>query len=124
MMNVPAGVFIPAFGPPLAYNTANADGALGGNPAIGRYLQSVPALPLAEETGWKDTIKAYPGEVTRVAVRFTRQDGSAYTFDATGNTPIAVDRDGISALGPGYVWHCHIVDHEDNEMMRPYLPVP
>jgi hypothetical protein len=25
--------------------------------------------------------------------------------------------------GPGYVWHCHIVDHEDNEMMRPYTPV-
>jgi hypothetical protein len=24
------------------------------------------------------------------------------------------------SLGPGYVWHCHIVDHEDNEMMRPY----
>jgi FtsP/CotA-like multicopper oxidase with cupredoxin domain len=22
--------------------------------------------------------------------------------------------------GPGYVWHCHIIDHEDNEMMRPY----
>jgi FtsP/CotA-like multicopper oxidase with cupredoxin domain len=22
---------------------------------------------------------------------------------------------------PGYVWHCHILDHEDNEMMRPYL---
>jgi len=26
--------------------------------------------------------------------------------------------------GPGYVVHCHILDHEDNEMMRPYLPVP
>ena len=24
------------------------------------------------------------------------------------------------ANGPGYVWHCHILDHEDNEMMRPY----
>jgi len=124
MMNVPAGVFIPAFGPPLAYNTANADGALGGSPAIRRYLQGVPALPLREETGWKDTIKAYPGEVTRIAVRFTRQDGLPFTFDATGNTLIAVDRDDNLAGGPGYVWHCHIVDHEDNEMMRPYLPVP
>jgi hypothetical protein len=26
------------------------------------------------------------------------------------------------ADGPGYVWHCHIIDHEDNEMMRPYAP--
>jgi hypothetical protein len=24
------------------------------------------------------------------------------------------------AKGPGYVWHCHIIDHEDNDMMRPY----
>jgi FtsP/CotA-like multicopper oxidase with cupredoxin domain len=124
MMNVGPGVFIPAFGPPLAYNTANADGALGGNPAIKKYLQGLPKLPLSEETGWKDTIKSYPGEVTRIAVRFTRQDGQPFTFDATGNTLIAVDRDDILAGGPGYVWHCHIVDHEDNEMMRPYLPVP
>ena len=125
MMTVPAGVFIPAYGPPLAYNTPNLDGAVGGNPPITRVLQGVAALPLSEETGWKDTIKAYPGEVTRVAVRFTQQNGNAYTFDATGNTPIAFDRDNIlESAGPGYVWHCHIVDHEDNEMMRPYLPVP
>ena len=26
--------------------------------------------------------------------------------------------------GPGYVWHCHMVDHEDNEMMRPYTVSP
>ncbi len=26
-------------------------------------------------------------------------------------------------VGPGYVWHCHILDHEDDEMMRPYIPV-
>jgi FtsP/CotA-like multicopper oxidase with cupredoxin domain len=26
--------------------------------------------------------------------------------------------------GPGYVWHCHILEHEDNEMMRPYLVSP
>jgi len=43
--------------------------------------------------------------VTRIRVRFKRQDGTPYGFDPS--------------LGPGYVWHCHIVDHEDNEMMRP-----
>jgi spore coat protein A len=49
--------------------------------------------PEAWETGFKDTVIAYPGEVTRVRVRFTT---------------------------PGqFVWHCHIVEHEDNEMMRP-----
>jgi spore coat protein A len=50
--------------------------------------------PEAWETGWKDTVIAYPGEVTRVKMR----------FDTAGF----------------YVWHCHIVEHEDNEMMRPY----
>jgi spore coat protein A len=46
------------------------------------------------ETGFKDTVIAYPGEVTRVKALF--------------------DIPGL------FVWHCHIVEHEDNEMMRPY----
>jgi FtsP/CotA-like multicopper oxidase with cupredoxin domain len=50
--------------------------------------------PEATEAGWKDTVIAYPGEVTRVNA----------TFDIAGL----------------YVWHCHIVEHEDNEMMVPY----
>jgi FtsP/CotA-like multicopper oxidase with cupredoxin domain len=55
---------------------------------------SVPRPPEASEQGWKDTVIAFPGEVTRVRM----------TFDTAGQ----------------YVWHCHIVEHEDNEMMRPY----
>ncbi len=50
--------------------------------------------PEAWEMGWKDTVIAYPGEITRIKARF--------------------DQPGL------YVWHCHIVEHEDNEMMRPY----
>ncbi len=46
------------------------------------------------ETGWKDTVIAYPDEITRIKAR----------FDLKGR----------------FVWHCHIVEHEDNEMMRPY----
>ncbi len=53
--------------------------------------------PEAWETGPKDTVIAYPGEITRVKARF--------------------DLPGL------YVWHCHIVEHEDNEMMRPYRVV-
>lgn len=49
--------------------------------------------PLANELGRKDTVLSYPGEVVRVKS----------TFDLPGL----------------YVWHCHIVEHEDNEMMRP-----
>lgn len=78
-----------------------------GELAIGPYLQGKPTGPLPSEQGWKDTIIMYPGEVTIIRIRFLQQDGTAYPFDPT--------------QGPGYVWHCHIVDHEDNEMMRPYI---
>ena len=54
-----------------------------------------PRPPEATEAGWKDTVIAYPGEVTRLKA----------TFDIAGL----------------YVWHCHIVSHEDNEMMVPYV---
>ena len=50
------------------------------------------------ESGTKDTVIAYPGGITRVKARF--------------------DREGR------YVWHCHILEHEDNEMMRPYVVRP
>ena len=51
--------------------------------------------PLPWETGYKDTVIAFPGEITRIKAKFD-----------------------IAGL---YVWHCHIVEHEDNEMMRPYM---
>jgi spore coat protein A len=66
--------------------------------------------PGPEEQGWFDTIITPPEYVTVIQVRFTQQDGSDFPFDATD--------------GPGYVWHCHILDHEDNEMMRPYKVAP
>jgi len=59
---------------------------------------SVPALPESWETGFKDTVTAYPGQVTRVRAK----------FDNPGQ----------------FVWHCHIVEHEDNEMMRPFRVGP
>ncbi len=54
-----------------------------------------PEPPDPNEAGWKDTVQAHSKMVTRIIVPF----------------------DGF----PGrYVWHCHILEHEDNEMMRPY----
>jgi spore coat protein A len=107
----------PGYGPPLDYLTPNSDGAVGGNPAIGPYLLGDATPPAPEESGWKDTAKAMPGQVLRVVIRWTPSSVKAmpnrsyagrnfYRFDPT--------------KGPGYVWHCHIIDHEDNEMMRPY----
>ncbi len=59
-----------------------------------------PAVaPDANELGWKDTVRADPGVVTRIIVKFEGFVGR-------------------------YVWHCHLLEHEDNEMMRPYDIVP
>lgn len=114
----PVGAVIDGYGPPLPYNVVNTDGAIGGNPPVGAFLGGNPIQPpLPQERGWKDTILAYPGEVTRIIGRWAPQDvalnavtpgQNLFTFDPT--------------YGPGYVWHCHIIDHEDNEMMRPYIP--
>jgi spore coat protein A, manganese oxidase len=108
----PAGVFIPGFGPPLNYNSGNPV-ALGGNPNVAPFLKGKIAPPLPQEAGWKDTVIMYPGQVSRIAVRWAPTDILAGTAPANTNFPF--DPNG----GHGYVWHCHIVDHEDNEMMRP-----
>jgi FtsP/CotA-like multicopper oxidase with cupredoxin domain len=114
------GTYIPGYGPPNAYNTPNAAGALGGNPDFTPHLQGAVILPDSNEAGWKDTLKMFPGgfgAVTRLVIRWAPVDVAAngaqpgqslFSFDPT--------------TGPGYVWHCHILDHEDNEMMRPYAP--
>jgi spore coat protein A len=108
----PGGVYVAAYGPPLDYNTGNAR-ALGGNPDITKYLQGPVRPPNANEAGWKDTVQALPGQVTRFAVRYAPEDKPIH--DANLYYPFDPN-----ALNHGYVWHCHIVDHEDNEMMRPY----
>jgi spore coat protein A len=112
----PGGAYIGGYGPPLDYNTGNPR-ALGGNPDIVPFLQGPVRPPEANEAGWKDTAIMLPGQVTRIAIRYAPLDKAIdapdlyYPFDP-------------NALGHGYVWHCHIIDHEDNEMMRPYIVVP
>ncbi|KAI4313808.1 hypothetical protein L6164_026758 [Bauhinia variegata] len=60
----------------------------------------------AHEKGWKNVFKMSPGTVTKIVVRFSYiHTNASYGFDPTKE--------------PGYVYHCHILDHEDNAMMRP-----
>lgn len=79
------------------------------------YLKDEPIPPDPNESGWKDTIRANPGEVTTILIRFAPQDANP-----------CLAKPGVNLFpfnpssGPGYVWHCHILDHEDNEMMRPF----
>ena len=63
----------------------------------GKIVYTGPPAPLnANELGWKDTVRVDPMTVTRIIVRFEGYAGR-------------------------YVWHCHLLEHEDNEMMRPYI---
>jgi len=112
-MQVGPGVFIPAYGPPLDYNTGNPNG-LGGNPDVTPYLQGPVSGPLPQENGWKDTVMVLPGQVTTFLIRWAPQDIPA----GTPSTDCHLNFD-PRVNGGGYVWHCHIIDHEDNEMMRP-----
>jgi spore coat protein A, manganese oxidase len=113
------GVFMGGYGPPNSYIVANADGAFGGNPAVSPFLVAGTARPaLPNENGWKDTFIMYPGEVTTVIARWAPTDKPA--TDPVSSLYFAFNPDG----GHGYVWHCHIIDHEDNEMMRPYSVSP
>lgn len=58
------------------------------------------------EKGWKNVYKMQPGVLTKIIVKFAYiHTNASYPFDATAE--------------PGYVYHCHILDHEDNVMMRP-----
>jgi spore coat protein A len=103
--------FVGGFGPPLHYVSGNPD-KLGGNPEVGPYLTG-PAKPVgAWEAGWKDTVILNPGEVTRLMIRWAPNSLPASTPLAQRWFPFAPDD------GGGYVFHCHIIDHEDNEMMR------
>jgi len=63
-----------------------------------RYI-SPATPPEPNELGWKDTARVNPKTVTRILVPFVGYPGR-------------------------YVWHCHILEHEDNEMMRPYEVLP
>jgi spore coat protein A len=54
-----------------------------------------PVPPQPDEAGWKDTVRAEPGMVTRIIVRFEGYSGR-------------------------YAWHCHVLEHAANEMMRPF----
>jgi spore coat protein A len=142
------GAFLPAFGPPQPYNnlqgtktfaqqgggvTGNID-IIGGNPNVDAFLSGAPVAPSAYEAGWKDTVITYPGQVTRIVARWTPTDIAVADANPGFDQFVGFNSTQVNASGPGtvnaagspgslgYVWHCHIVDHEDNEMMRPYVP--
>jgi spore coat protein A, manganese oxidase len=117
-ISYPAGTIIPGYGPPSNYFTRNADGALGGNPAFTPFLTGPVLPPNPSENGWKDVAKTYPGYVNRYVIRWAPQ-ATAVNGVRPGQNQFSFD----PTVGPAYMTHCHILDHEDNEMMRPYIPI-
>jgi FtsP/CotA-like multicopper oxidase with cupredoxin domain len=80
---------------------------------------------------WKDTVRVDPWRKVSIVVRWAPQDVPAadtqpgvnrFPFDPAA--PIGVRDSFGHPGGPGYVWHCHILEHEDNDMMRPYSVQP
>lgn len=86
-------------------------------PNILTFQPSSPFQPVDPNyRGWKETVRMNPGEVTRVIMR----------FDLPSNLPFEVPgspRGGLKG-GHEYVWHCHILEHEEHDMMRPLIVMP
>ncbi len=129
--------------------TSTLCGAKGCNIAgggAGNMMQVVPDVtpmlvagtilpPNPEEAGWKDTVQAPPGQVTTVIAKWDGSWTGAKAGSCTLNFPGVEAYVANASYNPGaplcfeavtnapYVWHCHIVDHEDAEMMRSSLVV-
>jgi len=79
------------------YDTSSFDSASGGTAAPVTF-QGRGTLD-ANETGWKDTIRVNPGDMVAIAATF----------------------DGFTGR---YMYHCHLLEHEDHDMMRPFVVMP
>jgi spore coat protein A len=74
-----------------------------------------PTPPDPNEIGWKETVRMNPGEITTVIMKFDLP-----------HLPTAAMRNAVSPRTGGheYVWHCHILEHEEHDMMRPLVIKP
>jgi spore coat protein A len=102
-----------------------------GNGKVGQAFANFtgPATPpAANETGWKETIMMFPGTVTRFIAKFSLvgteiRDAAGNLVNANGivNGLPPVSQRPFAAGGFEYVWHCHILEHEEHDMMRPLI---
>ncbi|MDO8972049.1 MAG: multicopper oxidase domain-containing protein, partial [Saprospiraceae bacterium] len=78
----------------------------GGAPIL---VDGTQMAPDDNELGWKETVRMIPGTVTRVLMKFTLP---VVPF-VVPPSPRTGDHE--------YVWHCHILEHEEHDMMRPLI---
>jgi spore coat protein A len=93
----------------------------------GLFLPSgLPRGPEPDELGWKETIKMYPGEMTTIITTFNLP---VVPFNVASSPRATSSNNGMGLPNtPGavyneYVWHCHILEHEEHDMMRPLVVV-
>ncbi|GFO57863.1 hypothetical protein GMST_01880 [Geomonas silvestris] len=78
-----------------------------------------PRGPEPNELGWKETVRMNPGEVTTVIFKW---DMAAVPFDVPfSDRPMGSAAAPIIAQANEFVWHCHILEHEEHDMMRPLV---
>jgi spore coat protein A len=82
-----------------------------GDPSIGITLVGNPFPPDPNEIGWKETVRMNPSEVTTLIMQFNLPK-----LPASMGNPLS-PRTG----GHEYVWHCHILEHQEHDMMRPLV---
>ena len=113
-----ADAYLRAFNPGLPAPSASDQGPWP-VPSADPFVTGPAVAPSPGERGWKDTVLTMPGTVTRILVPF---GGTAAGLTAayTGDPPGASTQRFVG----DYVWHCHILEHEDNDMMLPYRVVP
>ena len=78
----------------------------------GGYGDLIPPEP--NEIGWKETVACYPGTITRVMMKFDL----ANTQIKTSQGKVVVTPPSPRTGGMEYVWHCHILEHEEHDMMH------
>ncbi|MFJ2837622.1 multicopper oxidase family protein [Nocardia sp. NPDC087230] len=108
-------------------------------PAADGFLAGPMVPPQPWEAGWKDIVRVDGGTVTSIIVRFPTAAELGFDPDATFPRRIATELRGADSHGghrtgdhagrssaelQGYVWHCHLLDHEDHDMMLKYRIVP
>lgn len=101
------------------FNVSNYN---GGSPAY-----TGPAKPPdPTEAGWKETVRMNPGEVTTVIMQF-KLPTVPFTVPSSPRAYGTQFPLGLSGAVSGpvneYVWHCHILEHEEHDMMRPLVVV-
>ena len=96
-------------------------------------FKALPTPPAPNETGWKETVPMYPGTVTRIIMKFDLTGAAIVNNAGTAITTVPNPTIGQLAITNGmppvsprtggheYVWHCHILEHEEHDMMRPLV---